>query len=127
MKEITLDGVVHEFPDDASDDEVRLALGQKTTGEQAEVRKSDDKIAQGTQLENSLKKKGVSYKERQMAFHVMLTPAEQLEEDKADLTPANFDKLEAEIARTKNPKAKKILVEEHNRLKGNLATILGLK
>src|SRR6267142_3326905 len=47
-----------------------------------------------------------------------LTPEVLEAEHKSDLDPGNIAQLEAEIARTKDPKARDILVTEHNRIKG---------
>src|SRR6266850_5116017 len=52
-----------------------------------------------------------------------LTPEVLAGQHQADLDPANIAELEAEIARTKDPKARNILVTEHNRIKGEISKL----
>lgn len=124
MKDLSWEGVIHTFPDDATDDEIAQALGGKSTGSQADVRRVDNLIQEQLDHAKSLKERGVSSREKKMGFAVMLTPEERMADEAHDKTLANFDELEKEIKNAKDPAVKELLIKEHGRIKASLGSIL---
>lgn len=70
---------------------------------------------------------GKSTRDKKLMMNVFF-PAHELNKiERDDLTLSNLNELESEIKRTKDPKAKDVLVEEHKRMLTSFANILGIK
>lgn len=94
---------------------------------QSEVRKVDNAIDEKATFSQLLGTKNLSTRDKELHMDFFVPTHEQLANERSDLTLANIDELEKEIKRTKDPKVKQVLVEEHERMKTSFANILGIK
>lgn len=94
---------------------------------QSEVRKVDNALEEKASYSKMLKAKGLGTRDQNLYMSFFVPAHEQLQTERDELTLANMDELEKEIKRTKDPKSKQILVEEHGRMKTSFANILGIK
>lgn len=131
-RQVNFEGTIHSFPDGTGDDEVAAVLGAikpelPPIAFPADVRKVDNAIEERAAYAKMVGGLKLRTADKNMMTHVFAPAHEQLQIERDELTPENFTALEAEIKRAKDPKIKKILTDEHQRLKESMATILGIK
>lgn len=131
-KLVSFEGKTYSFPDNSTAEEIGEALASmsKASATQSAVRAADQLASKRVEHEKDLKSKGVSFGERKMAYKIIMSPQEKIADEAYDRSLANITELEKEIEAQKDPKAKALLVAEHNRIKATLpkySTILGMK
>lgn len=92
---------------------------------QNDVRKVDQGIEEKQAYTKMLT--GKSTKDKNFNLGLFRTSHEQLTEERSELTLANLNELEAELKRTKDPKARKVLTEELERMSTSFANLVGTK
>ena len=94
---------------------------------QSDVRKSDNYIAERLSFEKVLKPMKLNTKDKDLLRRFFMSNDEMMADINFDLTPENLENLAKEIANTKDPKVKAMLLEEQRRLTPSFSNTVGSK
>lgn len=131
-RNILLNGKTYNFPDDATDAEIKEALSsppsfvsEELPNDPSSIRKIDNGIIEKAMYEQSLKDQKLNTRDRTMYLQLFTPAHEYLAREREDLTPANLASLEDALGKAKDPKIRKVLEEEHARFLKSAQNLLG--